>query len=118
MKTYKITHTTGTGRYDAGMPDEGYFFTVIGSKGATAAHNCPANRVLGQAGSCTLQDRAEIGKLEAVKIKSMINDGWTITNFVVEVDGLAGSWQSNENYWLGKEEEITLKLLFKSWYTL
>ena len=114
MKTYEITHTTGTGRYDAGMPEEGYFFTVIGSEGESAAHNCPANRVLGQQGSCTLQDRAEIGELEAVRIKSIITDGWTMTNFVVEVDGLAGSWQSNGNFWLEQEGEITLKLLFKS----
>ena len=101
---------TGTGKWDAGNPGESYFFTLIGSAGQTAAHICPANRSLGQVGSCIVQDRTEIGDLKAVRIKSIIKDGWAIVNFEVEIDGLAGIWRFKGNTMLGHEGKVTLNL--------
>ena len=117
MKTYKITHETGTGQNDGGNSGESYFFTLIGSEGQTAAHICPANRTLGQVGSCIVQDRTEIGELKAVRIKSVVKDSWAIVDFEVEIDGLAGIWRYKGKTMLGHEGTVTLNFKYQSTYT-
>ena len=110
VNTYKITHTTGTLKWDAGNQLQGYLFTLTGTEGSTAEHPCPANRKLGQTGSCTIRDTARIGELKKLKIRSIVDDVWALVNLDVEIDGVLGAWQYQDRGYLGKKNTMTLDL--------
>ena len=68
-------------------------FTLIGSDGRTAEHNCRADRSKGATDSCTIRDTAKIGKLKSMKVKNTSDNKWVFVAASVEVDGvLRGRW--------------------------
>ena len=68
-------------------------FTLIGSDGKTAEHNCRADRSKGATDSCTIRDTAKIGKLKSMKVKNTSDNKWVFVAASVEVDGvLRGRW--------------------------
>ena len=69
-------------------------------------------------GSCTFRDQARIGKLQAVKIESMVADEWTIADIDVEIEGLTGSWWYQGNSVLRQGETLNLNLEYTSTYIL
>ena len=111
-----ITHTTGIDPLSEGDEGENYLFTLIGTVGETAAHICPANRKKGQTGSCSFKDRSTIGELNALKIKSVVKDGWIIVIMEVQVAGLAGIWRHQGKSQLNHEGTVTLNLVHTSKY--
>ena len=111
MVAYTITHTTGIKKRAAGDMGGNYFFTLIGTVGETAAHICPANREKGQTGSCNLQDRSRIGRLNALKIKNIVDDGWRFVFMEVQVAGLTGSWRYQGDIVLGHKKSLILNLV-------
>ena len=102
-----MTHTTGT---EEGDPGDNYFITLVGSTGETAAHVCQANRQKGQTGSCTIEDREEIGELMTVRIKSTVANKWTVVEIGVEIEGLTGSWSHQGETVLEDKGTLTLDL--------
>ena len=89
---YQISHTTATGG-NAGGATSGYFFSLIGTKGETNAHDCAADRNEGVTSSCPFEDTALIGELEDVKLINTKTDMWSFVSMEVKVAGvLQGSW--------------------------
>ena len=110
IKKYKVTHTTGTEEGDEGDPGDNYFITLVGSTGEIAAHACRANRQKGRTGSCTIEDREELGELKTVRIKSIVANKWTVVEIGVEIEGLTGTWRHQGESVLEEKGTLTLDL--------
>merc|ERR1712025_1516057 len=94
---YKITHTTGTGKYHGGRTSGAYFFTLVGENGSTEAHDCPADRSEGVTASCTFKDATDIGKLLKMTVENKSDNSWTYTQATVEIDGVVqGTWKGTK----------------------
>ena len=72
-----------------GGKTEGYWFAVIGTAGETAEHDCVGDKSKGSTGSCTFEDKAEIGEVTGVRIGNGFNDNWRFTKMSLSVDGVA-----------------------------
>ena len=84
---YRITHTTGTGKWADGTYSGSHLFTLIGDLGQTSSHDCPANRNPGKTASCTFEDGATIGKLARMRIKNTGGNNWTFMKLFVAING-------------------------------
>jgi len=85
---YRIGHRTGTDKYNGGSKSGAYLFTLIGTKGETDPHDCPADRSSGVYAECTFKDSAEIGKLTGMRIKNKSDNMWVFKTMFVFVDGV------------------------------
>ena len=106
---YRITHTTGTGRYDGGSYSGSYFFTVVGELGQTGSYDCPAKRGSGRTSSCSFQDQANIGRLVQMKIRNANADNWAFTKLFVMSDGDLKAERTSYT-WIGKYVTTTFNL--------
>ena len=79
--------TSGAGANDGGSENH-YVFAVIGTKGETAEHECAGKREKGKAGSCAIEDSADIGDVTGLRIANGFDDTWKFTKMVVTADGV------------------------------
>ena len=94
---FRITHTTGTGKYDSGKTSGGYLFTIIGADGETGEHDCPADRSAGTTASCSFKDAAQIGKVTGMRVKNLSDNQWVFVKASVEINGvLRGRWRGSK----------------------
>ena len=94
---YRITHTTGTGKYDSGQTSGGYLFTIIGADGETGEYDCAADRTGGVTASCTFKDAAQIGKVKGMRVKNLSDNQWVFVKASVEINGvLRGRWRGSK----------------------
>ena len=91
---YEFTHlTSDKGKWDGGAYS-GYMYTVIGTVGETAEHDCEADRSLGGSSTCTVEDLTEIGDVKGLRIRNSGDNTWRFVKIDVAVDGVsAGSFE-------------------------
>ena len=77
---YKIT--TETNDIWAADTDSDFYYTIIGTRGATSAHNTNNDgddRKRGENDTFTITDRAHIGDFRCVSVRMAGTDGWWFT---------------------------------------
>ena len=106
---YRLTHTTGTGKWDGGTHSGDLFFTLIGKLGVTGSHECPADRGFGKTASCTFEDEANIGGLVKMKIENINGNNWAFTKLFVAVDGEVKAARTSYT-WINRYKNTTFRL--------
>ncbi|KAL5263909.1 hypothetical protein ACHWQZ_G005104 [Mnemiopsis leidyi] len=106
---YRLTHTTGTGKWDGGTHSGDLFFTLIGKLGVTGSHDCPADRGFGKTASCTFEDEANIGGLVKMKIENINGNNWAFTKLFVAVDGEVRAARTSYT-WINRYKNTTFRL--------
>ena len=87
---YEFTHkTSNRGKWDGGA-FSGYFYTVIGTTGETAEHDCEADRERGGTGSCTIEDYSDIGRIKGLRIRNSGDNTWRFVKIDVKINGAEG----------------------------
>ena len=116
---YQITHTTSTGEHHDGTNSGAYLFTLIGTAGETAQHDCSANRAKGVTAHCTFQDPAHIGKLKGMRVKNKSDNTWVFVSMSVQIDGvLKGRWQGTSTVPDYKTATINFEYLGRTMFSL
>ena len=88
--TYEFQHrTSARGKWDGGA-FSGYFYTVIGTLGETAEHDCEADRELGGTDSCVIKDFTDIGDIKGLRIRNSGDNTWRFVKIAVTIDGVYG----------------------------
>ena len=68
---------------------------MVGSKGETGEHDCPADRSKGATDECSFKDTTSIGTLKEVRIKNKSDgDIWVFASISVRINGVrSGRWK-------------------------
>ena len=88
LMIYKITHQTGRNKHDDGDAGDSYKFTLIGTKTETQPATCFADRSRGRTDTCSIRDRADIGKLTGIRIVNKSNNRWRFVSMTVQINGI------------------------------
>ena len=88
LVTYKFTYQTNNQHDHDGGSWDGYWFTVIGTEGETAEHDCAGNKTKGVTDSCTFEDRAVIGDVTGLRIHNGFDNTWKFNKIAGSVNGV------------------------------
>ncbi|KAL5246526.1 hypothetical protein ACHWQZ_G018675 [Mnemiopsis leidyi] len=89
---YKVTTVTSTGDSSASIST--FYYTILGTRGKTAAYkvdNAGNDRQKGQTDTYKITDSTDIGEFRCVSIRIEGGDGWGFAEISVEVDGISSS---------------------------
>jgi len=85
---YEFEQTTSSkGKWDGGAYS-GYYYTVIGTAGETAEHDCETERELGGTSTCVIQDFTYIGEIKGLRIRNSGDNTWRFMSISVKIDGV------------------------------